>query len=141
MRHILEEEERRKMEPDLVPSGQRSTGVNNDPYELLKAGRIIFQLKRNIYSFVKILSILIQIKCQPMMNAPKKFSIKFLTNTVKVFCFYNHRSENQDFFEQLTPFSDYCLIFNRHFASSSTDRKNRLRYCVILRNQLRLAQI
>jgi hypothetical protein len=63
MRHILEEEERRKMEPDLVPSGQRSTGVNNDPYELLKAGRIIFQLKRNIYSFVKILSFLIQIKC------------------------------------------------------------------------------
>jgi hypothetical protein len=57
MRHILEEEERRKMEPDLVPSGQRSTGVNNDPYELLKAGRIFFQLKRNIYSFVKILPI------------------------------------------------------------------------------------
>ena len=50
MRHIVEEEERRKMEPDLVPSVQRSGGENNDPYALLKAGRsgFSFSLKQNI---------------------------------------------------------------------------------------------
>ena len=35
MRHKLEEEERRKLEPDLVPAQERTC---NDPYELLKAG-------------------------------------------------------------------------------------------------------
>jgi hypothetical protein len=39
MRHILEEEERRKMEPDLVPSTERSAGLKGDPLELLRAGQ------------------------------------------------------------------------------------------------------
>ena len=52
MRHVLEEEERRKMEPDLVPSVDRSNRSNTrdsaDPYALLTAGLTIF----NFFGFL-----------------------------------------------------------------------------------------